>query len=319
MRVDRGRLNWGVFFIVLGAVPLAYHQGALSSSAIGEAWRLWPFILVGIGLGFVLSRTPAAFLGGLVVAATFGLVLGGVFAVGPNVGCGNGGNSPATVIRDGSFGGASTVSLHLRCGSATITTSADDQWHVNATNDGGNAALVNSDSTSLEINSSGDRGGWTDRGRDDWQVALPRSSQVSLSSTLDVGDARYRLSQANLSSAAFTLNLGSLHVDLTDASLGNLTVSTNLGSAWVELGGSSDLSGDLKTSLGSLEVCAPPELGLQITSTGSLSSNDFSGIGMSQVGGVWQTSNYATAAHKANLTVNTSLGSLKLHPAGGCK
>jgi hypothetical protein len=319
MRVDRGRLNWGVFFIVLGAVPLAYHQGALSSSAIGEAWRLWPFILVGIGLGFVLSRTPAAFLGGLVVAATFGLVLGGVFAVGPNVGCGNGGNSPATVIRDGSFGGASTVSLHLRCGSATITTSADDQWHVNATNDGGNAALVNSDSTSLEINSSGDRGGWTDRGRDDWQVALPRSSKVSLSSTLDVGDARYRLSQANLSSAAFTLNLGSLHVDLTDASLGNLTVSTNLGSAWVELGGSSDLSGDLKTSLGSLEVCAPPELGLQITSTGSLSSNDFSGIGMSQVGGVWQTSNYATAAHKANLTVNTSLGSLKLHPAGGCK
>jgi hypothetical protein len=40
---------------------------------------------------------------------------------------------------------------------------------------------------------------------------------------------------------------------------------------------------------------------------------------MIQVGGVWQTSNYATAAHKATLTVNTSLGSLKLHPAGGCK
>ena len=319
MRVNRGRLNWGVFFIVLGAVPLAYHEGIVSSSAIGDAWRLWPFILVGIGLGFVLSRTPAAFLGGLVVAATFGLVLGGIFAVGPNVGCGGGGNSPASVIRDGSFGGASTVTMHLQCGSATITTSSDDRWHVNATNDGGHAALVNSDSTSLQINSSGDRGGWNDRGKDDWQVALPSPTQVSLSSTLDFGDARYSLSQANLSSAAFTLNLGSLHVDLTGAHVGNLTVSTNLGSAWIELGGSSDLSGDLKTSLGSLEVCAPPELGLQITSTGSLSSSDFSGVGMSQVGGVWQTSNYATAAHKATLTVNTSLGSLKLHPAGGCK
>jgi hypothetical protein len=319
MKVDRGRLNWGVFFIVLGAVPLAYHQGVVSSSAIGEAWRLWPFILVGIGLGFVLSRTPAAFLGGLVVAATLGLVLGGVFAVGANVGCGSGGNSPASVARDGSFGGASTVTMHLQCGSATITTSTDDRWHVNATNDGGHAALVSSDSTSLDINSSGDRSGWTDRGKDDWQVALPRSTQVSLSSTLDFGDARYRLSQANLSSAAFTLNLGSLHVDLTGASVGNLTVSTNLGSAWIELGGSSDVSGDLKTNLGSLEVCAPPELGLQITSTGSLSSSDFSGVGMIQVGGVWQTSNYATAAHKANLKVNTNLGSLKLHPAGGCK
>lgn len=319
MRVDRGRLNWGVFFIVLGAVPLAYHQGIVSSSAIGDAWRLWPFILVGIGLGFVLSRTPAAFLGGLVVAATFGLVLGGIFAVGPNVGCGGGGNNPASVIRDGSFGGASTVTLQLQCGSATITTATDDRWHVNATNDGGRAPLINSDSTSLEIKSNGDRGGWTDRGKDDWQVALPNSTQVSLSSTLDFGDARYSLSQANLSSAAFTLNLGSLHVDLTGAHVGDLTVSTNLGSAWIELGGSSDLRGDLKTSLGSLEVCAPPELGLQITSTGSLSSSDFSGVGMSQIDGVWQTSNYATAAHKANLTVNTSLGSLKLHPAGGCK
>jgi hypothetical protein len=319
MRVDLGRLNWGVFFVVLGAVPLAYHQGVVSSSAIGEAWRLWPFILVGIGLGFVLSRTPAAFLGGLVVAATLGLVLGGVFAVGPNVGCGSGGKSPASVIRDGSFAGASTVTVHLQCGSATITTSTDDRWHVDATNDAGHDARVTSDSTSLEIDSNENGNGWTDRGQDDWQVALPRSSPVSLSSTLDFGDARYQLSQANLSSAAFTLNLGSLHVDLTGASVANLTVSTNLGSAWVELSGSSDLSGTLRTNLGSLEVCAPPELGLQITSSGSLSSSDFSGVGMFQVGGVWQTSNYATAAHRANLTVNTSLGSVKLHPSGGCK
>jgi len=319
MRVDRGRLNWGVFFILLGAVPLAYHQGVVPSSAIGEAWRLWPFILVGIGLGFVLSRTPAAFLGGVVVAATMGLVLGGIFAVGPNVGCGGGGNSPTSVVRDGSFGGASTVTMHLQCGSATITTSTDDRWHVNATNDAGRDARGTSDSTSLEIDSNENGNGWTDRGKDDWQVALPRSSQVSLSSTLDFGDARYQLSQANLSSAAFTLNLGSLHVDLTGASVADLTVSTNLGSAWVELSGSSDLSGTLRTNLGSLEVCAPPELGLQITSTGSLSSSDFSGLGMFQAGGAWQTSNYATAAHKANLTVNTSLGSVKLHPAGGCK
>jgi hypothetical protein len=319
MRVDRGRLNWGIFFIVLGAVPLAYHQGIVSSSTLGEAWRLWPLVLVGIGLRFVLSRTPAAFVGGMVVAGFLGLVLGSAFAIGPNVGCGGGGNSPASIVRDGSFQGASSVNLHLQCGTATITTSTDDRWHVNATSNGGQTAQVSSDATSLAVNSSDGGGWWVDRGKDDWQIALPRSGQISLTSTLDLGDARYGLSGANLSSAAFNLNLGSLHVDLTGATVGNLTVSTNFGSAWIELGGSSDLSGDLKTNLGSLDVCAPPELGLQIASSDSLSSSDFSGMGMIHVGSVWQTSNYATATHKANMTVKTSLGSLKLHPAGGCK
>jgi hypothetical protein len=211
------------------------------------------------------------------------------------------------------------VNLHLQCGSATIKTSSDEQWHVNATNDGGHAAQISSDSTSLTVDSGDGGDWWINRGKDDWQVAVPRSGRISLSSTLDFGDARFRLSEATLSSATFTLNFGSLHVDLTGANVGSLTVSTNLGAAWVELGSSSDLKGDLKTNLGSLDVCAPPELGLQITTTESLSSSDFSGLAMTRVGNAWQTSNYATAAHKANLTVNTSLGSLKLHPAGGCK
>ena len=37
MKLNRGRLNWGVFFIVLGVVPLAYHQGAVSLSTLSDA------------------------------------------------------------------------------------------------------------------------------------------------------------------------------------------------------------------------------------------------------------------------------------------
>jgi hypothetical protein len=319
MRVDRGRINWGVFFIVLGAVPLAYHQGIVSSSAVGDAWRLWPLILVGIGLGFVLTRTPAHFLGGLVVAASLGLVLGGVFAIGPNFGCGGTGGNATTVSRDGAFDGSSSVSLNLRCGSATITTSSDNRWHVNATNSGGGTTQVSSDANSLTVNSNNGNEWWADQVKDNWQIALPSSGETSLSSTMDLGDAHFNLAGSNVASAAFTLNMGSLHVDLTGAGIGSLNVSTNLGSAWVELGSASDVTGTLRTSLGSLDVCAPADLGVQISATDSLSASDFSAMGMSHSGNVWQTLNYATATHKANLTVNTSLGSLKLHPAGGCK
>src|SRR5450755_3618904 len=116
MRVNRGRLNWGVFLIVFGAVPLVYNQGVVSSSTLSDAWRLWPLVLVGLGLGFVLSRTPASFVGGLVVAVFLGLVLGSVFAVGPKLGCGNGDTTANSFSRDGTFDGSAEVELNLQCG-----------------------------------------------------------------------------------------------------------------------------------------------------------------------------------------------------------
>ena len=61
MRVNRARLNWGIFLIVLGAMPLAYNQGIVSSSTLAEAWRLWPLILVGLGLYFLIRTVAPRF------------------------------------------------------------------------------------------------------------------------------------------------------------------------------------------------------------------------------------------------------------------
>lgn len=319
MRVDRDRLNWGIFFIALGAVPLAYHGGAVSAAVLGDAWRLWPLVIVGIGLAVVLSRTPAFFVGGLVVAICFGLVLGSALAIGPNVGCSGDGHNPQSYTQSGAFDNSAGVQLDLKCGTATVTTSTDGRWHFTGTNGNGTTPSVVSSNASLHVTSVTPSGWSLDRGKDDWQIALPTETRIDLTSTLDMGDARFSLASANLASATFTLNLGSLHVDLSGAKVGTLSVSTNLGAAYVTLDGSSDLSADLKTNLGSLEVCIPAGLGVQVTSTDSLSSSDFSGAGLVRVRGLWQTPNYDSAAHKANLNFSTSLGSLKLHPAGGCK
>ena len=82
MRVNRGLMGWGVFFIVLGVVPLAVQAGALDPEVVRRAWQLWPLILIGIGLGLVLARTRLAILGSLVVAVTFGLMGGALIATG---------------------------------------------------------------------------------------------------------------------------------------------------------------------------------------------------------------------------------------------
>src|SRR5271157_1700065 len=165
MRVDRGRLNWGVFFLVLGAVPLAYQQGAVS--ILGDAWRLWPLVLVGIGLAFILSRTRAYFVGGTVVAITLGLVFGSVLATGPNIGCGGNGNGSNSASQSGSFGTASTIELDLQCGSVNVSTSTDQQWHVTTTNSGGSAAQVSSTAGSLRVGSAASSGWSFTRSKDD--------------------------------------------------------------------------------------------------------------------------------------------------------
>ena len=65
--------------------------------------------------------------------------------------------------------------------------------------------------------------------------------------------------------------------------------------------------------------CAPAGLGLQLRASDSLSGNNFGSAGLVHVGDVWQTPGYDTSVHKANLTASTSLGSLSINPAGGCK
>jgi len=66
-------------------------------------------------------------------------------------------------------------------------------------------------------------------------------------------------------------------------------------------------------------MCAPSGLGLRIQSSESLAASNFSGAGLVRVGDAWQTPGYDTAVNKADFNVSTSVGTLTLNPAGGCK
>ena len=81
MHVSRGALGWGVFLILAGAIPLAVRAGILSEAQVADLGTLWPMILIGLGVGLLLARTRVAFLGGLIVAATIGIMVGGLLSV----------------------------------------------------------------------------------------------------------------------------------------------------------------------------------------------------------------------------------------------
>jgi hypothetical protein len=44
MRIRPGLLFWGIFFLLLGGIPLLVRAGVLDANVLADAWRLWPLL-----------------------------------------------------------------------------------------------------------------------------------------------------------------------------------------------------------------------------------------------------------------------------------
>jgi Domain of unknown function (DUF5668) len=77
MRIRRGLLFWGLFLIPVGALTLLVRGGYLDGEAVRDAWRLWPLVLVGIGLAILLGLTRGAAVGTAISGIVLGLIVGG--------------------------------------------------------------------------------------------------------------------------------------------------------------------------------------------------------------------------------------------------
>lgn len=154
MRVDEQFLGWGVFFILLGAVPLAVQAGIVDEDVVSRAWQLWPLFIVAAGAGLLLRHTAFHWVGGLLAGATFGLIFGSLLAVGANFAgsCGSG-NGTAFTQQQGQVGPNATVGVDFTCGELAIATATGSAWTLNGTSDGAAAPRVDANGTSLQVRS----------------------------------------------------------------------------------------------------------------------------------------------------------------------
>ena len=135
MHIRRGSWAGASSWILTGAVPLAARSGYLTSDQIGRLWTLWPLILIGIGVGLILSRTRFDFIGGLIVAATFGLMAGGLLSSGIGTfstgACGQDAGTIDFPAREGTFSPAgASVDLEIDCGNVTVGIASGNAWRV---------------------------------------------------------------------------------------------------------------------------------------------------------------------------------------------
>lgn len=322
MVVNRRLLNWGVFFITLGAVALAAQGASLGGEDIAAALRLWPVLVIALGVGLLLRRTRFSVAGGMIAAAVPGLVLGGmlfaapvaVAQVGPTC---NDVQPTSFASREGSFDGAASVDLRLRCGDVTVTTGSGSTWYLDAGNGSGATAVVDATADRLSIASSftGRPFGFV-RGSDAWRLTLPVAHQLDLAVTVEAGRGRFDLADAELGTVDLVVNAAEANADLAAATLERLTANVNGGAAWLRLP-ADDFTADLTVNAGALRICAPSDLGLRVRSEGMLTAVTYDGLVRS--GDTWESPAYATAIHHADVTISANVASVDVNPMGGCK
>ena len=327
MRINRGLLGWGVFFLLVGAMPLAVRAGYVTETQIGRIGSLWPLILIGIGVGILLARTRLAFLGGLLVAATFGVIVGGVLSGGvegfAGGGCGPGTGPTRFPTDDGRFDTTTaSVELDFRCGTMTVDSEPGESWRVEGEDADGIGPRIDADAETLTVSANDRDGGpfGVLAEREAWRITLPDTVGLEINVELNAGNSTIDLAGASVESIDLGLNAGSATLDLANVEeLGFVNVELNAGSVNLLLPNQT-VSGSIEVNAGSVNLCTPDGAGLRFNTDGSnLSSYDFEDQGLGKNGSTWETPGFENAPIRIELDTQTNAGSFSLNPEDGCR
>jgi hypothetical protein len=315
----RSALYVGAFLAAAGVVMLVGTTNAAAGGTITDLLRLWPLAVVAIGVGLLLRRTRVARAGILVAAIVPGLLVGGVVTASPDLDVVCDRTAPArSAVHDGVLSGPADVRIDLACGSTTVRTVAGSAWHVATVDLGDQTAVIDAGGDRLHVASDdGRRRLGFGRGGDDWAIDLPTAAALDLDARVDAGRGSFDLAGARIGDLSVEVNAGAARVDLSDASVERLSLAVHAGRGRLVLPATGDIRGRLEVAAGSLELCRPTDLALRISGELTLADSTFNGL--VRVGDVWQTPDYPSATHRADLTVHAAAGSVVVDPQGDCK
>jgi len=317
VRVRRGLLFWGLFFIPLGAVPLLVRAGVLDPNVVANAWRLWPLLLIAFGLTMILGRSRAGVLGTIVAAVALGTVAGGALAastpwIGNVGGCGSTGSaSDQRVEGGGTLGGPATVEFDMNCGTLDVSMAPGSDWHLIGTYQG-DPPRIDETLDSLAIHSPDAFG----NRRQSWQVTLPTDQTSDVDITANASTGTIGLAGATLATLKADLNAGDLRIDISEARVSTVDIAVNAGRVRIRADG--DLHGQLSANAGSLELCVPDDAALRIRVEEQLTfGHNLDDRGLTRTGDVW-TRDGTPSGGLIDLAIEGNAANLTLDPDGGC-
>jgi hypothetical protein len=318
MRANRGLIFWGVALVTAGAVALAIQSGALDGADARQTWRLWPVVLIVVGLAVIAGRTslgiPMTLVAGIVVGGLGGTLVAG-WPDGLSLGCG--GDVAEAISADGDFSDGAEVELDLNCGELRVDTAGGNAWTLNAGHAPDAAPTIQSGDGNLHVESRG--GGFMalDGGRQAWDLTLPTDVAVVLAVEANAASSQLALSDATLTELSLSANAGEVIADLGGAAVSVLNLDANAGSVSITVDAATEAAGSIELNAGSLEICAPPDAAIAISvpdDTVTFSHN-LDSTNLERSGDTWQS---GAGDPTVSLEIEGNAASFTLNPDGGC-
>jgi hypothetical protein len=318
MQINRGLVFWGVALVTAGAVALAVQQTYIDPDALAGAWRLWPVILIAIGLSIVLSRTPFAVLGTIAAALVVGGAAGVLISVGPGFASCGGPEPTSLSTRDGAFtGDTASVELDFNCGTLEVAMTDGSGWRVASGQSDGDEAQIEPTDTSLTV-SSPDRGFMA--GEQRWEIGLGSNLTYAMSIDVNAATTVLSLADGNFSEVSVDPNAGSLTFDLRGTTVRSFSLDMNAGSASFQVDDATHLDGTVGMNAGSIEFCADPDTALRFTVEENLTfSQDLDESDLVHSGDTWTSANFDSAGRRIDLRLEGNAASFSFNLEGGCE
>jgi hypothetical protein len=281
-----------IILIAIGIVLLLSNLGVLDWSLWDALWRLWPLILIGIGLDLMLKRKRlGSLIAGLAVAGLFVLVVLVMHThkaplVTEAISQPLEGAKQARVILD-----AGVAQLNLSAGhnpdkliEGTLRVSKRAKLKVTYERKGDLGKFkLKQKSRSLGFLSFGKR-------NPEWDLKLTRKIPVVLE--VDTG-------------------VGQSDLDLRGTQITSLNVDTGVGQTTVTLPAKGNLKVNMDGGVGEVIIRIPETLAARIHAKSGIGSVDVSGP-FKKEGGDWISDNYATASDKAELDISGGIGTIDI-------
>ncbi|HEX5014098.1 MAG TPA: hypothetical protein VFV72_08035 [Candidatus Limnocylindrales bacterium] len=317
MRVRRGLLFWGLFLIPLGAVPLIVQAGGLDGDVLADIWRLWPLVLIAVGILLVLRRTRAAVAGTAVIALTLGLFGGAVLAAAPSSfpafgDCRPGGNTQH-YEQAGSFTGPASVRLDFRCGTLDVAATDAPGWRIDAAYTA-DRPTIDARDDGLAVRSAGATG----RVRDAWTIELPAAQTHELRVVANAVSGAIDLGPASLDTLTAEFNAGDIRIVAGSGGTDHLQFTMNAGRMRLETGRAA-MAGSMSINAGAIDLCVPDDVGLRLDVTEQLTfATNLSAEGLTHSGSLW-TRSAAAGAPLIELSIEGNAAALTLKGEGACR
>lgn len=295
-------LAWPILLIGLGTVLLLHNFGLLAWRIVDLLLRLWPVLLVAVGLDIVAGRRSKW--GALLAAVlTLAILIGSVWYFGSSLAAGAewlGAVESHPVSQALGSAEQASVGLHPAIGSLRVGVLEDSndliQGEINRwkgetileehgmRGGKGEFTLRSSGLAVLYPGTQGVRWGWD-------MLVSPR-----LPLDLDV-----------------SLGVGEVYLDLQSLQIATLDVSVGMGRTVLILPAEGDCAGRIDGAIGELLIFVPEEMGLRIRSeTGLANVNVPDGYAMDD--GDYVSPGYANADDRTELWINQAIGRVVVMP-----